>query len=543
MPTTRFSHTVFLLFSAIGLALLATVGLAEDPIAALQRTAAETNRATWGHWGPDPNKYSSWTTHSNRLVPVYTFGLKLDRVRGENSVYRNAEALTAIYGTVPESTLNPDAEYLDQTDIFRLQKWAAESGKRRIVLFVFDGMDWETTRAAAIAKLGTVSYQSGRGTGLAFQDYDRVETDFGFFVSSPHNDGTNINVNDQEVTNPGGKTPGGFDPALGGGTPWAASVNANYLIATGESRKHAYTDSAASATSMTSGIKSYNDSINVDYRGRAVKPLGQLLQEQGFAVGAVSSVPISHATPACAYANNVSRDDYQDITRDMIGRPSIFHPGGLQGLDVVIGGGWGEERPSDGGQGNNYVPGNRYLDAADAEAIRLENGGQYVVVERTAGESGSKLLADAAARAKAGKHRLFGLFGVRLGHLPFQTADGGYDPVRSVGNPQSARAEEYSRQDLEENPVLADMTQAAMEVLEARADRWWLMVEPGDVDWANHSNNIDNSIGAVLSGEAAFQRVTQWIENHGGWAEAAVIVTADHGHYLVLEEPAVLTQQ
>ena len=72
---------------------------------------------------------------------------------------------------------------------------------------------------------------------------------------------------------------------------------------------------------------------------------------------------------------------------------------------------------------------------------------------------------------------------------------------------------------------------------------FWLMIEAGDVDWANHSNNIDNSIGAVLSGDAAFQSVTDWIEANGGWADTAVFVTADHGHYLVLEKPEALLIQ
>ncbi len=30
------------------------------------------------------------------------------------------------------------------------------------------------------------------------------------------------------------------------------------------------------------------------------------------------------------------------------------------------------------------------------------------------------------------------------------------------------------------------------------------MVESGDVDWANHANNLDSSIGAVFAGDEAF---------------------------------------
>jgi alkaline phosphatase len=66
------------------------------------------------------------------------------------------------------------------------------------------------------------------------------------------------------------------------------------------------------------------------------------------------------------------------------------------------------------------------------------------------------------------------------------------------------------------------------------------MVEAGDVDWANHGNNIDNSIGAVFSGEAAVQSIFEWIEKKNAWDESLVIVTADHGHFFHLVRPEAL---
>ena len=95
----------------------------------------------------------------------------------------------------------------------------------------------------------------------------------------------------------------------------------------------------------------------------------------------------------------------------------------------------------------------------------------------------------------------------------------------------------YTRADIEENPTLAEMAVAALDVLESRGKPFWLMVEAGDVDWASHGNDIDACIGAVKSGDAAFRAVTAWIEAHGGWKDTAVIVTSDHGHMFVLEEP------
>ena len=155
------------------------VVLSVDPIRSMQAEAQHSGRASWGHWGDQPDRYDSWSNHSNRLVPIYTFGMTLQSVTGKNSVYRSAKDLARLYGRVPDNTLNPTANYCDQTDVYRLQQEAVAAGKTRIILLVFDGMDWTTTRTAAIATTGTVTYREGRGTGLSFQDYRGAPTDFG----------------------------------------------------------------------------------------------------------------------------------------------------------------------------------------------------------------------------------------------------------------------------------------------------------------------------------------------------------------------------
>jgi alkaline phosphatase len=305
-----------------------------------------------------------------------------------------------------------------------------------------------------------------------------------------------------------------------------------------KSRQHAYTDSSCSASSMTAGMKSYNNSVNVDYAGHQYATIAHQAQDAGYAVGAVTSVPISHATPAATYAHNVHRDDFQDLTRDLLGLKSISHPDQpLPGMDVVIGGGFGEERTKDSGGGKNFVPGNVYLTADDLHAVDVRNGGKYVTAVRTPGVNGAQALRDAATQAAKGGHRLLGFYGLGeyKGHLPYRTADGDFQPT--VGRKDTA--EKYTAADLEENPTLADMTAAALTVLSAR-DRFWLMVEPGDVDWANHDNNLDNSIGAVLSGDAAVKVITDWVERHSNWNDAVLIVTADHGHYFHLVKPELL---
>ena len=523
---------------------------AADPIRDMQVEAERSGVAPWGHWGDQPDRYDAWSNHSNRCVPVYTFGLALDAVRGPRSVYRDAARLRALYGRDPDATLDPAAEHFDQTDIHRLMVDAAGGGARRIVLFVFDGLDWHTTRVAAIAASGTVAYREGRGTGLAFQDYRGAPTDFGWCVTSPANDGTTFDVDAQAVKNPGGTRAGGFDPAAGGRTPWDDLSGLRYLIGRDRERSHAVTDSAASATSLCTGRKTYNDAINVDPHGEHLEPIARVLQRQGWAVGAVSSVPVSHATPACAYANNVSRDDYQDISRDMLGCPSIAHrTTPLPGLDVLVGAGWGVTKDAEADQGRNFEPGNKYVADSTIATIDAAAGGRYVVAQRTPGRRGAEVLHAATREATGRGLRLFGFFGTPQGNLPFGTADGRFDPAADEADADADRLRKkyggsvhYSAADLEENPTLADMTRAALDVLATR-DRFWLLVEPGDVDWASHANNIDTCIGAVQAGDAAFLACVEWIERHGGWDRTAVIVTSDHGHLFVLTDPDGFTRR
>jgi len=518
-----------------------------DRIRQMQAEAEATGHAPWGYWGDQPGKYVSHSSHSNRLIPVYSFGMMLDAVSGTASVYRDAARLTALYGRLPEHTHNPEAEYFDQTDVYRLQMAAADSGKKVIVLVVFDGLDWHTTRTAAIATRGAVEYSQGRGTGFSFQDYRGAPTDFGFCVTSPANAQTTADVDAQAVKNPGGEVPGGYDASRGGATPWDRRTNVTYLIGKDRDVRHTYTDSAASAASLCTGIKTYNDAINVDPFGRHVEPIARTLQRRGYAVGAVSSVPPSHATPACSYANNVSRDDYQDIFRDLVGLPSIAHrTEPLSGLDVVIGGGFGVRVEEEKDQGVNYEPGWKYVAESTLAAIDAQRGGRYRLALRTPGRRGGEVLAEAAADASGRGLRLMGLFGAAEGHLPFQTANGDHDPA--AGNlptddeevdalrKKYGSAIRYTEADLTENPTLAEMATVAMDTL-GRREKFWLMVEAGEVDWASHANNIDNCVGAVRSGDAAVRAVFDWIERHDAWDDAVVIVTSDHGHAFVLTDP------
>ena len=559
MPT-RTNVTLSLL-----LALSSSAARADDPIRAMQADYVgnkdqNVRRAYhFGSQGPG-GVFSNHATHSNRLIPVYAFGRKVDlgAVTGSHSVYRDAEKVRKLYGFLPEHTANPDAEYADQSDLYRVQEDAVKRGVKHLFILWFDGMDWEATRAAAVAKSGKV-YDAGKGAGLAFQE-DKAgrPAQFGHYATSPTHDWRAPDVDNQT---PPIWLPGGYDALIAGPNPWTlgplgpdapgylrgidASPAERAAIHKLGRTLHAYTDSAPSAAEAASGVKSYNHGVNVGEDGEAEPTLFNRLQErEGWKVGTVTSVSFDHVSPAAFYAHNVHRDDYQDLGRDMLGLPNIArvklrdpaHPG----LDVVMGVGLGhEDTPADlAKQGKNAAKGNLFLTAEDLKAIDARHGGKYVVATRESGVGGREGLAAAADRAARDGRRLFGFYGGNeRDHLPYRTADGDYHPAPGL----RGTTETYTPADLRENPTLAEMTAAALTVLAAEPGKpFALFVEAGDVDFALHDNNLDNAIGAILSGDEAVKVVFDWVETHSNWDDSAVIVTADHGHYLVLDDPKAL---
>ncbi|MEM9827280.1 MAG: alkaline phosphatase [Planctomycetota bacterium] len=518
----------------------ADIARSDDPLRTLQSESVKSQRGIGHHWGTESEKFTTWGNHSNRLIPVYTYGVTLNQLRDRGSAYADTNRLKKLYGRVPANTHNPVATFFDQTELYDLQVAALDAGCTQIIVMVFDGMDWQTTRAAAVydqpekaSQAETTPYTRGRGAGLSFQTYRGAITDFGWVATSSYSGGATFDVNTQLLQEVQRETRGGYDEARAGRYPWMENSHDRYLIGLDGDEVHAVTDSAASASAIFSGLKTFNGSINVAPDGERTESLARKLQrEMDWRIGVVSSVPVSHATPASVYANNVTRQDYQDIARDLIGLPSSSHPDDpLSGVDVLIGGGYGEGKGRAIAQGENFKPGNAYLHQDDMRKVDVKQGGKYVVVTRREGASGATALAQAARAAADDDHRLLGFFGAKGGNLPFQTADGQYNPTFDT-----AGAMRYSPADVSENPTLADMTRAALTVLENSVEGFYLAIEAGDVDWANHANNLDNSIGAVLSGDAAFRVVTDWIEENNAWDQTAVIVTADHGHFLVIDD-------
>ena len=140
-------------------------------------------------------------------------------------------------------------------------------------------------------------------------------------------------------------------------------------------------DSASTATSISTGHKTYSGTINMDETGTvAYETIAEQLKDQlGYKIGVISSVNLNHATPAAFYCHQVSRNDYYDIGLEMID----------SGFDYFAGGALLQPTGAEEDQDDLYTlaAGAGYTvvrTQAEAEALTAEAGKAVVISEQLA---------------------------------------------------------------------------------------------------------------------------------------------------------------
>jgi alkaline phosphatase len=265
--------------------------------------------------------------------------------------------------------------------------------------------------------------------------------------------------------------------------------------------KQGATDSAAAGTALATGEKTYNNAINwsVENQPFAGRTIAEVAKAQGRAVGVVSSVPWSHATPATlGGAHNPERDQYAEIAKEMLNAPY---------LDVIMG--TGNPDFDDNGQ------------PAKKKADYVGGPETWLQLKEGKHPKGWRLIQtkeEFEALAATPPPALFKLLGVPQVYSTLQQARGKY---RSDDSP-------FSQPLNAKVPSLATMTKAAIHVLARDPDGFFLMVEGGAVDWANHVNQAARAIEEQIDFHHSVQAAVDWVEKHSNWDETLVICTADH---------------
>ena len=95
------------------------------------------------------------------------------------------------------------------------------------------------------------------------------------------------------------------------------------------SYNNAYTDSAAAATTWSTGHKTKNRYLSLDPDKKILDTIVEMLHEKGYASGIVATSSVTHATPAALYAHIDSRYEYKNIADQLIN----------SSIDIALGGG------------------------------------------------------------------------------------------------------------------------------------------------------------------------------------------------------------
>lgn len=90
------------------------------------------------------------------------------------------------------------------------------------------------------------------------------------------------------------------------------------------------TDSAAAATALATGVKSYNGAISVDTQKQPLPTLLEKAKSLGLSTGVAVTSQINHATPAAFLAHNESRKNYDAIALSYLDTNADVFLGGGQ---------------------------------------------------------------------------------------------------------------------------------------------------------------------------------------------------------------------
>jgi len=229
-------------------------------------------------------------------------------------------------------------------------------------------------------------------------------------------------------------------------------------------------DSASTATSLSTGYKTYSGTINMDETATvSYETISEKLHAQlGWKVGVISSVNLNHATPAAFYAHQAKRSNYYEIGQELVASNFEYFAGG--GLLKPTGPDKDKTSLYDLAADAGYKV---VMTQAEAEAITSADGKVLIIDEH---------LADSDAFA--------------------------YENDRADGD-----------------WALSDYVKKGIEVLDNDTG-FFLMVEGGKIDWACHANDAGSTIADTIALSDAVDEAVAFAQQHPD--ETLILVTGDH---------------
>jgi len=242
------------------------------------------------------------------------------------------------------------------------------------------------------------------------------------------------------------------------------------------------TDSAAAATAMATGIKTYNGALAVDVYGQPITTAWECAEfVSGKKTGIVSSVFLIDATPGVWAAHTTSRYNYSEVAvQQALKEDPDLEPPDIGEVEVLLGAGRIYYQP----KGANGTGGPNLIE------MLQDQGYDYV-------RKASELERSAA-------DKILGFFG-------------GTAMTYVLNRPLNKNLTE---------PTLADMTAKAIEILDRDNDNgFFLVVEGGGIDWVAHKLDVAGTLHEVLGFDEAVAEAFEFAKANG---DTLLVVTADH---------------
>ncbi|WP_462152834.1 alkaline phosphatase [Pseudoalteromonas xiamenensis] len=228
---------------------------------------------------------------------------------------------------------------------------------------------------------------------------------------------------------------------------------------------HTYvTDSAAGATALATGTKSYNGAIAVDTQKHDLTTMLEIAKHLGKTTALVATSQINHATPASFAAHNESRRNYDEIANDYIDNKID----GKLAVDLMLGGG------------------TKYFIRKDRNIVNEFKEAGYVYADDFNKLNDIKSLP------------ALGLFA----EVAFPSA-------------------------IDANPNrLEKMTTKALSLLDKQNEKgFFIMIEGSQIDWCGHANDVACAMHEMHDFANAITVAKRYVDNN---PDTLLVITADH---------------
>lgn len=275
-----------------------------------------------------------------------------------------------------------------------------------------------------------------------------------------------------------------------------------------------FSESAASATAISTGFRTLSGKLGVSHNGIHLTHLSEIAYRKGKSTGVVTNVPFSHATLAGFSIHHTDRNQYFDIAEKIL----LFSP-----LSLIMSAGH-PYYDNNGKQTKNAQW--KYIDISLWNML-LKQQNYYTK------NSIVHYLTDVNYDFKPD----FWFFSDNLQVIEnFITTTKEAEKlfyIAPVHETFQYKREGISKQPFDvpfnDNvPSLSQLTLLALEHLSKNEKGFFLIVEGGAIDWASHDNNLVRLIEEMFDFENAISKTFDWLKQRNFLNETLVLVLSDH---------------